>query len=155
MKSGEKPLLPSVIINIARRDFPAPVVAEPKAHELLFHLLYVGPSPGRGMYGVLYGRVFSGQPEGVPADGMENVKSPCPFESGDHVSDRIIPHVSHVDSSRWVGEHLENVVLFPGGLLGDLVGIFFRPEILPLFLDFLRSVLSFHCEGKAFDGFRS
>ena len=155
VKSREKPLLPAVIFNVARRDFPAPVVAEPEAHELLFHLRYVVPRPGRGMYGVLYRRVFRGKTEGVPSDGVENVKTPCFFESRDDVSDRVVPDVAHVDSPRRVGEHLEDVVLFPGRVFGDLVGVFFRPEILPFFLDFSGFVFFFHCEGKALFGFRS
>ena len=136
MKSSEKPLFPAVVINIARGDLPAPVVAEPKAHELFFHLRYVGPCPGRGMYGVLYRCVLCGQTKGVPSDWVENVKAPGSFKSRDDVSDRVVSHVSHVDSARRVGKHLKDVILFPGGFLGDPVDIFLRPGILPFFLDF-------------------
>ena len=38
-------------------------------------------------------------------------------------------------SSGRVGEHLKDVIFLPSGLMVDLVGLFFFPELLPFLLD--------------------
>src|SRR5258707_4881244 len=71
----EEPLVPAVILRLARRNLPPPVVAEPKAPltALNFPYVLVGPRAPVGI--VLDRRIFSGQPKRIPSHGMHHVES--------------------------------------------------------------------------------
>src|SRR2546422_8501617 len=78
----EEPLVPAVILRHAGGDLPPPVVTEPDPLQLLAHAVDVAEGELRGVPLVLDGGVFRRQPEGVPADGMDDVKTPHPHIPG-------------------------------------------------------------------------
>ena len=59
------------------------------------------------------GRILRRKAERIPPHGIQNVVSLHPTHPGDHVPDRIVPHVPHVDPTRWIGKHLEDIILRP------------------------------------------
>ena len=69
-----------------------------------------------GVDAVLDGRVLRRQAEGVPAHGVQHVVALHALVAGDHVADGVVAHVAHVELARRVGEHLQAVVLGPGGI---------------------------------------
>ena len=56
-------------------------------------------------------RVFRRQPEGVPAEGMQDVKPSHPLGPGDHVADHVVAHVTDVRVAGRIGKHHEAVEL--------------------------------------------
>ncbi len=79
-----------------------------------------------------HGGVLRRQPERVPAHGMEHVEAPHPLVPGHHVPDGVVAHVAHVDAPGRVREHLQHVVLGPGGVFGGVKQPPRLPDLLPL-----------------------
>ena len=140
----EEPLVPAVILRHAGGDLPPPVVTEPDPLQLLAHAVDVAESEFRGMPLVLDGGVFRRQPEGVPTDRMDDVKTLHPHVPGQRIADRVIAHVPHVDVPGRVRQHLEHVVLLPPGVHLRREELGLSPALLPLGLDFLWIVVQVH-----------
>src|SRR4030042_6545783 len=109
----KKPLVPFVIFGIACSYFPLPIVAAPYAILLFFHGADILIRPFRGMHTVFYRSILSGKAEGVPAHGMKDAISAHPLIPGDYITNSVVPHMTHVDFSRGIREHLKAVELFP------------------------------------------
>ena len=60
---------------------------------------------------VLERGVFGGQPEGVPAHGVQHVVAAHPHVPGQRVADGVVAHVAHVQLAAGIGQHLQHVVL--------------------------------------------
>ncbi len=118
----EEPLGPAVVVGMGSIDLPLPVVADPQLLLLLFHLSDILLRPNRGADPVFDGGVFSGQAEGIPAHGVNNIVAPHAQEAGQDIPNGVDAHMSHMQLSRRVGKHLQNIVLGPGGVP-------FRPEL--------------------------
>ncbi len=140
----EDPLVPLVVLGQAGVDLPRPVVAEPEPLELALHVRDVVEGPLLGVDPVLDGRVFGGHPEGVPADRMEDVKTPHQPETGEDIADGIVPDMTHVDPARRIGIHLQAVIFRAAGVLGGLEHRLLVPGSLPLGLDLAEWIGVFH-----------
>src|SRR5580704_17290207 len=131
----KKPLVPTVVFRLAGRNLTLPVVteAEPLAHRL--HLRDVGVRPFARRRSTFDRSVFSGQAEGIPAHGVKHVQSAHPLVARNHVANRIVAHMTHVQGSGRIGPHLKDVVFRPGRIFHGVEGIPLRPHLLPLGFD--------------------
>ncbi len=139
---NEQPLFPSIVLGGAGVDFPVPVVTEAHPFQLLDHLPDVLFRVDRGMHPALDGRVLGRHAEGIPAHRVENVPARHPPVAGQHVSDRVVANVSHVEVTARVRKHLHEIVLRLARILGDTEQIPLRPEALPLLFYLSRAVLA-------------
>ena len=145
----EEPLLPAVVLGRAGRELARPVVGEAELRELLAHLGDVRVGPRRRRRVVLDRRVLGGQPERVPAHRLEHVEPPHALVARDHVADRVVPDVTHVQAAARVREHAEAVVLLPIRILRDAERLGVAPGVLHGRLDRAEVVVAVH------DGVRS
>ena len=133
--SQEQPLVPAVVVRPAGGDFTRPVDAEAERLQLPLHVSDVVVGPLRGRHTVRHRGVLGRQAERVPAHGLQHVVTLHAHVPRDHVADRVVANVSHVQAPARVREHAEAVVLRAGRVLGDrktAVGI---PESLGLRLE--------------------
>ena len=107
----ENPLVPLIVFRQACIHLSRPVITESQPFQLPFHVRNIIQSPLLGMYPLCDGRIFCGHPQSIPTDGMDDVEPFHGHKAGNNISDRIIPHLTHMYSSRRVGVHLETVVL--------------------------------------------
>ena len=56
-------------------------------------------------------RIFRWQPEGIPPHGIQHPKALHPFETGDHIDNRVDADVPHVEISRRIGKHRQRIEL--------------------------------------------
>ena len=151
----EHPLLVPIISRLAGGDFAAPIVAEAHGLQLLAHGGDVFARPLGRMHATLDGGVFGRQAEGVPAHRMQHVEALGPLVARDHVAQRVVADVAHVDPSRRIGEHLQHVVFRPRSrVIGDEAAAFV-PQTLPLGLGLAHviTVVTRHFDKKSL-GFR-
>src|SRR6266566_4463806 len=136
----EEPLVPAVILRVASRNFPPPVVAESKApqHSLKFRNVFIGPLTRVGV--IFNCGIFRGQAEGVPAHRMHHVEPAHALHARDHVPNRVVAHVAHVHRATRVRQHFQHVILGLRGVRLRFEYARLRPALLPLLLDFLRIV---------------
>jgi hypothetical protein len=109
----EQRLLLAVVGQVAGGEFAGPVDRKTQLLQFVAHPRDIFVGPGLGIDAALHGGVLGGQAEGVPAHGMEDREAPGPLEPGDHVAQRVVAHVAHVQTPRRIGEHLQHVVLRP------------------------------------------
>ncbi len=107
----EKPLVPAVVLGQAGGHLGRPVVAQAEPLHLPLHGGDVGKRPLARRGVVLERGVFSRQPEGVPAHGMQHVVAAHPHVPGQRVADGVVAHVAHVQLAAGIGQHLQHVVL--------------------------------------------
>src|SRR5664279_1696750 len=82
---------------------------------------------------ILYRGIFGRLAERVIAHRMQDVISLHYLDAGGHVTYRVIADMAHVDAARRIREHLEEVILFPGG-----ISLYFKDPVLrPIFLPLL------------------
>ena len=145
----EQRLLLAIVGEVAGGEFARPVDAEAQLLQLVAHPGNVVVRPGLGIDAALDGGVLGGQAEGVPAHRMQHREAPRPFEARDHVAQRIVSHMAHVQPPRWIGEHLQHVVLRPRGIDYRAEGVSVRPGLAPLGLG-LFGIVAGHL-GRALD----
>ena len=87
----------------------------------------------------------AGRPEGVPADGVQDVEAAHALVARDHVGDAVVADVADVDVARRVGQHLQAVELGPRRVLRDLEGAGLGPALLPARLDLVEVVVGHGC----------
>ena len=94
----------------------------------------VGVVPDRG--------VLSGQAEGIPADRVQHVAAPQEVVTREGVADSVGLGVAHVQVTRRVREHVNEVETLAGirGILAGTERIELRPARLPLLLDITRVI---------------
>jgi hypothetical protein len=126
----EQPLVPAVVVGAAGGEFALPVDREPERLQLLLHVRDVVVRPLRGRHAVRHRGVLGRQPEGVPAHGLEHVEAAHAVEAREHVADRVVAHVAHVQLARRIREHRQAVVLGPAGVLDGAVGVGRGPGLL-------------------------
>ena len=139
----EQPLVPAVVLGVARVEDARPVVRRAVLAEALLVLRDVLVGPLAGLGAALDGRVLGGQAEGVPADRVQHVVAAVTPEARDHVDVGVALGVTHVQVARGVREHAEHVlararVLVAAG--AERVGL--GPARLPLLLGRVRVVAS-------------
>ena len=88
--------------------------------------------------------IFSRQAKRIPAHGLQYILAEHPLVAGNHIPDRIVAHVAHVQLATWIGEHRQTVVLFPAGNFADFKGGGFLPVLLDDSFYFTGVILVFH-----------
>ena len=136
----EHGLLVAIVVGVAGGDLARPVEGQPHGLQLPAHGGDVVIGPFGRMDLLLHGRVLGRQAEGVPAHGMEHVEAPGALEAGDHVAQRVVAHMAHVDAARGIGEHLEDVVLGPRRIGPGGKAAALGPGGLPLAFGFVEIV---------------
>ena len=94
---------------------------------------------------VFDGRVFRRHAERVPADRMQDVKALHTFIARHDIADGVVAYMPHMDFSRRVGKHLQQVVFLFRRVFSYLEGFFLFPFFLPFLFDGRRIV--FHNSG--------
>ncbi len=92
----EQPLVPVVVIGQAGRDLSLPGIADADALELALHVGDVLERPRLGMHAALDRGVLRRKPEGVPAEGMEDVEAAHALHARDDVTDHVVADVPDV-----------------------------------------------------------
>ncbi len=126
----EQPLVPAVVVGPARRDLARPVDAEAERPQLPLHVRDVVVGPLRGRHAVRHRGVLGRQAERVPAHGLQHIAALHAHEARQHVTDRVVAHVPHVQPPARIREHAEAVVLRAGGILRDNEAAVLIPELL-------------------------
>ena len=143
----EQRLLRAVVFRIAGREFPAPVQRQAELLELRLHRVDVGIGPFAGIDAALHRGVLCRQAERVPAHRVEDIVALGAPVARDDVAHRIVAHMTHVQPSGRVGEHLEDVSLrrsrrFGGRPGAEQVGC--GPGVTPPGLRSLRIISGCH-----------
>ena len=135
-------MVPAVIIGKACRDLPVPIVGESHLLKLLSHVIDAAQCPRLGMALIFYRGVLSGLAERVVSHRMQDVISLHYLYARCDIAYRVITHVAHVDAARRVREHLEEIILFPGGIFLYFEGALRLPFLLPFLFYALEIVQS-------------
>ena len=56
--------------------------------------------------------IFSWQTKRIPAHWVQNIIPLRPFATSDHITQRIIANMTHVDITRWIRKHFQNEVFW-------------------------------------------
>mmetsp|Transcript_14221 Transcript_14221/g.38965 ORF Transcript_14221/g.38965 Transcript_14221/m.38965 type:complete len:879 (+) Transcript_14221:447-3083(+) len=123
----EQPLVPLVVARLAGRNLAAPVNGQAHGLHLALHVGDVGIGPLRGRHLALHRGVLGRQAEGVPAHRHQDVVALHAQLAGQHVVDRVVAHMAHVQLARGIGQHGAGVEMRLAGVLGDAVGIALGP----------------------------
>ncbi len=134
----EDPLAPAVVVLVAGVDLALPVEREAQALQLLLEAPDVLGGDVGGVAALADGVALGGQPEGVPADGIQHVETPQALVPGDDIDGGVAQRVTQMQAgARRVREHAQGVELraIVGGRGGErpLLG----PAGLPAGLDLL------------------
>src|SRR5688500_2782497 len=129
---------------MASGNLTRPIVGQAHALELRFHVQDVLLSPLFGVNSPFDGSMLRGKAEGIPPHGVKHVVSAHALVTSNHITDRIIAHMAHVNTARRIRKHLKHVVLRFSLFFGSLKGFIFLPEFLPLLFDFSGLVTRFH-----------
>ena len=107
----KQPLVPAVITGITSGNLAAPVNRQ--THRLHLHLhvgdVFIGPL-GR-WHAVFHGGVFGRQTKGIPAHRHQDIKALHTQLACEHVIDRVVAHMAHVQLATGVGQHGAGVEL--------------------------------------------
>ena len=95
----EQALLFAVIIWIAGRKLARPIEREAELLELCLHRGDVLIGPGARMHALFHGRIFRWHAECVPAHRVQHVVALGLAMAGNHITHRIIAHMSHVQAA--------------------------------------------------------
>ena len=79
--------------------FSIPVDGQAEPVELVPHLVDIAVSPFTGVNIAFDGSIFGRQSEGVPAHWMQDRIPPHALNTRDHISDHVVPYVTHVQAS--------------------------------------------------------
>ncbi len=140
----EQPLVPLVVGRVAGGDLARPVDGQAHRLHLLLHVGDVVVRPLRRRHLVLDGGVLGGQAEGVPAHGHQHVHALHAQLAREHVVDRVVAHMAHVQLAARVGQHRARVELLAAGVFDHAVGIGGAPVRLGGGFDLGGDVLFIH-----------
>mmetsp|Transcript_1213 Transcript_1213/g.2220 ORF Transcript_1213/g.2220 Transcript_1213/m.2220 type:complete len:576 (+) Transcript_1213:1033-2760(+) len=131
----EDPLGPLDVVEVGGGHLPVPVEGEAQALELA---LEVGDVLGGGLPGVragVDGVLLGGQPEAVPAHGVQHVQVLHAVVPGHDVRGGVALGVAHVQAgARGVWEHVQDVLLPLALAAHGLEGLVGLPVVLPFLL---------------------
>jgi hypothetical protein len=141
----EDPLGPAHILGIGRVDFPLPVVGEADQIELateIGHGLRRGdPRVDAGLDRI----IFSRQPEGIPAERVQDVEALHAFPARDDIARRISLAVTDVQPRpRWIGKHVQHIEFGTMGVAPGQMDAAGAPAGLPLRLNGFVIILQGH-----------
>ena len=92
---------------------------------------------------VLDGSIFCRKAEGVPTHGVQNVEALHAIVASNNVANRIVAGVAHVNVTRGIREHFQDVLLGTPVFFMHLVDAAFFPSRLPTRLD-LEGIVFLH-----------
>ncbi len=131
-QAHEHALFVHVVIGLAGGEFARPVDRVAHRLELCAHMLDIGVSPFRRRGIVLDRRVFRRQAERIPAHRLQHVLAEHALVAADHIADRVVAHMAHVQRAGRIRQHRQAIKL-------RLRGIFLRLEGARVVPEFLRS----------------
>src|SRR6185369_12355081 len=140
----EEPLVPLVIVRPVRRDLARPVITDAETLQLPAHVRDVVFGPVAWIHAAFDRGLFRRLSETVPADGMQHVEALQPLEPGERITNGIVAHVTHVQETRWVRQHLEAIEFLARIVRFCLESPGFSPALLPLTFDLFRKVFFVH-----------
>ena len=89
---------------------------------------------------LLHGGVLCGHAKGIPPHRVQDVEALGPFITRDNITHSIISYVTHVNTSRRIREHFEDIIFGFGGVDLDIKAASFVPALLPLGLGFFNVI---------------
>ena len=141
----ECPLGPLVVLRVAGAHLAAPVETEADFVELFAIACYVLLGGDGRMLARLYGVLLGGQAVGVVAHGVQHVVAAQPLVASIDVAGDVSQRVSHVESgTRWVGKHVQNIVVRPVAVVRHTVHLMLPPVLLPPRFYLSEIVFHFH-----------
>ena len=105
----EQPLVPAVVLGVARDELGVPVPRGPHRPQLASHRVDVGHRPLARVHPVLDRRVLGGQPEAIEAHRLEDVVPAHAPVAADRIGRRLHVPVTDVQRARRVVEHRQQV----------------------------------------------
>ena len=128
----EHALLLFVVLGITGGELTGPVDGQAHGLQLSPHRVDVLVGPIRRVNLALKSSVLRRQTKGIPTNRVQHVKAPRPLVARNHIAQRVVAHVAHVDGARWVREHLQHVVFFAACVGFRAESLLLIPGGLPL-----------------------
>ena len=125
----------AVILYIACCEFAGPINRQAQRFHLLTHVRDIRVCPILWVPANRHRGVLRRHTKRVPAHRVQNVVTCAHLIARDHVAHSVVAHVAHVDATRRVGEHLQNVIFRLGWIALCLEGIRKGPCLLPFRFD--------------------
>ncbi len=129
-------MFPAVVIRLAGGDFARPVNRQTQALELGPHVVDVFVGPLGRCDVVVDGGVFSRHAESVPAQGLQNILAQHALVAGDHVTNGVVAHMTHVQLAARVRKHRQAIESVLAWLFTDFKRLLLIPERLGGGFDF-------------------
>ena len=142
-------LLVLVVARVAGGELARPIPRQAHRLELALHCGDVGVGPIARVDLVVARGVLRRQAEGVPADRVQHVVTERAAVARDHVAQRVVADMTHVDAARRIGEHLEHVIFRARIVVLSFEELCLIPGPLPLRFRSPR-VISFGCHDRYF-----
>src|SRR3989338_5777283 len=89
---------------------------------------------------VFYGRVLRRLAKGVKTHRMQDIVTLHPFIAAVGIADSVIAHMAHMDFSRRIRKHLQEIIFLTLGIRTDVKNFMLPPIFLPLFFNFSKMV---------------
>ncbi len=140
----EQPLLPTVIVRLAGGNLARPINRQTQLSELCLHIGHVLVSPSGWRNFMLDRCVFSGHAERIPTHGLQHVFTEHTLVAGNHITDGVVAHVTHMQTSAGVGEHRQAIEGVFACLLGHFKGFLLSPVALSGGFNVARLILFVH-----------
>ncbi len=147
VESLKQPLLLVIVVRIAGREFARPIERQADALQLRAHHLDILVGPFARIDLLLHGRVFGGQAEGIPAEGMQHAEALRPLVARDDIAHHVVAHVPDMDAPRRIGKHLKHIVFRLVAIRGGEKSLLLLPNLLPMFFA-LGRVVAFQCHDR-------
>ncbi|EXI65530.1 MAG: hypothetical protein AW07_04691 [Candidatus Accumulibacter sp. SK-11] len=144
VQTGEQPLFPAVILRPAGGQFALPVEGETETLQLRLHVADVGVGPLCRRNIVLDRGILRRHAEGVPAHRLQDVVAEHAVKAREHITDRVVADVPHVQLARRIGKHRQAVVLRPFRILDGARCAAALPEFLGGDFNFRGLILFLH-----------
>ena len=144
----EEPLVPLVVLRLARRNLAIPIVGKAHPPVLSLHLLDVVARPFARLPVVLNRRVLRRQPKRIPAHRVQHVEPAHPLITRQRVPNRIVPHMPDMQRARRIRQHLQHIELRLRRVLFRRKQLrVSRPAFAPLRFNFLMAINLFGHDG--------
>ncbi len=135
---SENPLRPPHIPRIGGINFPGPIVVQPQRLQLTLKRFDITPGGLSRMGSCLNRILLRGKPERIPSHGVQHIKAPHAFVSGDNIRGDVALRMPDVQSrSGGIREHVQHVKLGLGVIQFSPKDLVILPILLPLGFDSL------------------
>jgi len=89
---------------------------------------------------IFYGGIFRRLAKGVKTHGMQNTETLYHFIPCSDITDGVVPDMAHMDFSRGIRKHLQQVIFLFSGVILRAESLILEPDSLPFFFDFFEWV---------------